>query len=215
MGTQTQRNKKPDGYSTVTISGGGREVTLTEEQFRRAAENAAEKPKIDNTRIKKVGYKKGKTSIAWEKENEKGEYDEFTMTCMQVPKASFFTALSALKPHVMEMCEFPDEYQDNIDVTGVSYSFSNGVMGATITALKTLQYSTSPLVINTPHKPAGAYSEGGDDANCLSDLAIKALELVASEAEQYLRGDRAQAELPLDGEPEADDDDGQEALPFD
>lgn len=164
----------------------------------------------ENTRIKKVGHKKGKTSVAWEKENDKGEFDEFTMTCTQIPKPSFFEALAALKPHVMEMCEFPAEYDSGIDVIGVSFSYSNSVMGATITVLKTLNYSASPLVINTPHKASGAYSEGGDDTNCLNDLAITVLELVASEAEAYLAGDRAQAELPLDGEPQpvADAQDG-------
>ena len=156
-------------------------------------------------RICKVSHKKGKTKIEWMVENDKGGWDELTMTCTDMPRQDFFTALHNLQRHVGVICEFPESYDNGITVLGASFTYANDIMGAIITATKKLKYSVTGLNLSTPHKSSRPYS-GDNDSGCLDDETVEALEALQAEAEAYLRGDReVQQDLPLEQvEPEDD-----------
>ena len=119
------------------------------------------------------------------------------MVCHEAISPSFTNAIGALAPFVCEMCELKKEDTKKIIVKGVSFSFSgeDEVMGAVITAHKTLVNSNTPLVMNTPHKIEEFYGELGDDKQLLPEDCAVALHKTAKEAEKFVNGERAQMDL--------------------
>lgn len=126
-------------------------------------------------------------------------FDEFTLNCVDKPLPALELAMLNLRKHVLEICEMPvdDTEVMKVKVKGVSFSYSgdNDVMGATITASKTLAKSNSPLIINTPHKFDQPHNENQGTEMCLSDDCVNVLEELLEQAEKYLDGERAQLEM--------------------
>lgn len=141
--------------------------------------------------ITKVKYNGSKVHIEYEIVKDTGN-DEFSLTCSEEPNPEFKAALAGLSKAVDEITEISDT-----EVRGVSFSNTNGIMGAVITALKKLDGCNSPLVINTPHKPSSPYSQGDPNAEdkCLSSAAVKELKKLQAETEKYIAGERAQGEM--------------------
>lgn len=146
-------------------------------------------------RVTKVKYDGRRVRVEYEIPRE-DEPDEFVLVCNARPAREFLEALAALRDHVAEICELEVEYMATAEVRGVSYSYAgpDQAMGATITALKTLETARSPLVLNTPHLASAPMSET-DEAPLLSPGAIEALEDLATEALRYVDGHREQADL--------------------
>ena len=148
-----------------------------------------------------------KIHLEYEKMNENGDWDTHTMTSSQLARPEFYHALDNLIPRVVDICELPDEdhLQHAYTMKGVSFSYGGDedVMGATITATRSLDESNAPLVLNTPHKPSESYSGGDDELNLLPYDCVKDLRLLCDCAEDYLAGKRAQASL-FDSEPKAE-----------
>lgn len=138
----------------------------------------------------------GKISLEYEVKKGWG-MDEFAMSCVDKALPSFHEALQALSEDVVEICEFPESYRDRILVTGVSFSYAgdNEVMGATIISQLRLAKSNVGLNINTPYKASEFYGETGDKDQLLSEDCVERLGTLQEEAEKYLKGTRAQAEL--------------------
>ena len=169
-------------------------------------------------KITKVKIEKSKTRIHYllPVRGRPEDMDEYTLSCSDAPKPSFYDAANALKAHAAAICEMAPGWAHNLEIKGVSFSWSNDVMGATITALKPLSGSNAPLVINTPHKPETPYSEGGDETNCLTPECADALRTLLNEARDYVDGDRAQNLLPFGGSDQSDanSDDAEEKAPI-
>lgn len=149
-------------------------------------------------RFKKIKLtKEGKTQIEYEVRSQKGDWDEFSLSCSDEPKPEFRNALIDLGHDVVEMCELPDNYLGRIVVRGVSFSYGGEeeVMGAVIIAQMSLRKSNIPLNLNTPHKASAPYSESGDDSQLLTDKCIERLEVLTEEAVDYVKGIRAQGNL--------------------
>lgn len=140
-----------------------------------------------------------KVFLEYQQRTKDGTWDDYSMSCSDKPTPAFIDALKALIEHAVEACELPVEDSDNHkwEITGVSFSYSgeNDTMGVTISALRELFNSNSPLVLNTPHKIVEPYSLGADDTQVMTDDCRDAVELLIAEAEAYLSGDRAQTEL--------------------
>jgi hypothetical protein len=151
-------------------------------------------------RIKKVKVKDGKMYIEYQMKVKK-QWDDFTLHCMDKARPEYDKALDGLKKHVVEMCELPKDYINRITVKGVSFSYGGDkeVMGAVITATMVLKNTNCPLNINTPHKASDLYGDEGDESQLLTGFCVRALEAVQAEAVAYIKGDRAQLELPLAG----------------
>lgn len=150
-------------------------------------------------RIKKIKITSdNRIQVAYQK-RVKNVWDEYSFTCSDAPRPELYAALKSLAPYVIEMCELPEDYQDRIDVRGVTFSYSgeNEVMGATIIAQMELKNSYTKLNLNTPHKASEPYSEVSvpDEMQLLSDDCVKALGELCEEVVLYIEGERAQQSL--------------------
>lgn len=156
---------------------------------------------LQSIRIKKVKVTSdNKIKVIYEQRNKTNDgWDEYSFTCSDPPRPEFYKALNALAPHVIEMCELPEDYVDRIKVRGVTFDYSgqNEVMGAVIIAQMELDKSYTKLNLNTPHKARAPYSEFSppDPMQLLSDECIQALENLCDEVELYIKGERAQMNL--------------------
>lgn len=153
--------------------------------------------------ITKIKYAKGRVQIDFQQTSGESETpDEFSLKCSDEPAKSFTKALAALASHVAEICEMPkpEAWAPDLKVRGVSFSWTNDVMGAVITALKPLEHARSPMTVNTPHKSEAPYSPGDPNGEefCLTGDCAKALGALLKEAEKYIDGKRSQMALPLE-----------------
>lgn len=152
-------------------------------------------------RFDKIKHDKdGKIHIEYSRLTPAGSWDELMFRSSDEPRPEFKEALDALAVHVVEMCEMPEfDHEDHkYTIRNVSFSYGgeNEVMGVTITALRSLDGSNSPLVLNTPHFIAEPYNEGGDDSmGILSSYCNAALKTLKAEAQLYLDGHRKQMDL--------------------
>jgi len=141
--------------------------------------------------------KEGKIKMEYEVKNEKGGWDEFSFSCAEEPKPSFTAALADLTRDALEMCELPDVYLDRLQASGVSFSYGgeNETMGAVIIASMLLNKSNTNLNLNTPHKTEDFYGETGDEMQLLNPECVSRLHRLIEEAEDYVKGIRAQGNL--------------------
>jgi len=133
---------------------------------------------MTNKRIKKVKItSENKILMIYEKRSKNNGWDEYQFTCSEEARPEFYASLDALKEHVIEICELPDSYIDRIKVRGVSFSWTNDVMGATISAAMTLENSYEKLNLNTPHKISSMYNENtpDDEMQLLSSECVDCL----------------------------------------
>lgn len=163
------------------------------------------------TRITKVKLPKADAKLLIEYEETMvgcETWDEHALKSDDAPLPSLKEAFAALAQDVEELCELPDgeAAEGRIEVTGASFSYGGAgkdVMGAVLTAKRTLKKANSPLNLVTPHKAAEPYGEGdGDPTPLLSDGCVMRLRKLQSEAERYLSGDRLQGDLFAQGKTE-------------
>lgn len=149
--------------------------------------------KKPETRFTKIKYDGLKVRIEYEVEREGSEPDEYSLFSADAPATSFQAALTALREDVIAICELPAEQIDKLHIRGVSLSHTNGILGACITALKSVETANAPLVLNTPHLPSAPYSDNPEPV--LSPETRERLVLLMAEAQKYVDGERAQANL--------------------
>lgn len=139
-----------------------------------------------------VNKKEERARLIYHVQNGSDEPDEYQVSVRQAPHPDFAAALDALRQDVLDLCELDGVDVESLDVRGVSFSWTHGIMGATITALRTLKKSNAPLVLNTPFKPSEPYSEegGADEAQLLPSRTIYALGKLMDEASALLAGKR-------------------------
>ena len=111
-------------------------------------------------------------------------FDTVTIESTDEPSEALKLALQALGDYVCRLCEFPADWAEDIVVRGVTIKPEAGKdPGLTITALRRLKHSDTPLVINTPFGTAD-----GVLGMVLDQLTEKALKYAKG-------GERAQKEL--------------------
>jgi hypothetical protein len=148
------------------------------------------------TRFTKIKYDGAKVRIEYEVEREGKEPDEYSLFSADAPSTSFQAALGALREDVIAICELPADQMDKLHIRGVSISHTNGIMGACITALKTVQTANAPLVLNSPHLPSAPYSDNPEPV--LPPETCERLRALMAEAQKYIDGERAQGNLFAD-----------------
>lgn len=138
-------------------------------------------------RISKVNHNttSGKTTIAYETvENEGKDTLEHVLHTGDDPAPSFVAALEALRAEIETLAELPEGYLTA--VRGITIHRDeedpDGEWTVTYTATKTLGDSRSPLVLNTP---------------AVLPPSPKGVRALLKEAEAFVRGTRAQQELPF------------------
>lgn len=149
--------------------------------------------------------RKGTVRLEWTvtRLSDDGEHvtDERTLRSTDAPHPDFLEALKALARPVAEACFVsPEEREsaldeDRITVRGVTLKSTAGadgdtVDGVTITALRELDWSAAPLVLNTPFAPVGSVPYAPLE---------RLLDELKRQARAYAGGRRAQGSL-FDGE---------------
>lgn len=162
---------------------------------------------VTTRRITKIKDHDGKIQIGYTIVRPDGREDEHLMSCVDRPRPEFGPAMQAIAPTLAQWCDVPAEWCESLTVMGATITWANDIMGACVTAKRACS-SSSPLIINAPHKPSAPYSEGGDEGTCLTEEQYKAILAIIEEAEAYLDGDRAQLELPMESDGSTMENDG-------
>ena len=151
-------------------------------------------------RITKIKVKKGVYFFAWEiYQKATDSWDAYTMTCKDPPRVELKERMIAMVAHVINICEFDKRDEKRIIVSGITESHTDDNRYITITAQKSLEYSKSPLIINTPARPEMPQNEADSKDYCISDALADDLKALESEAWRYIDGERAQQTLDFDG----------------
>jgi hypothetical protein len=121
---------------------------------------------------------------------------ELTLKCSEEPVESFKKTLQALKPHIVDLCEQPKDYEARVTVRGIHIRYSdheNGskIMGITMTGTYKLKRSNGVNVLNTPFKQESyTTSKGGDETKLLSEPCAELVYELFDEAKRYVQGER-------------------------
>lgn len=143
-------------------------------------------------RINKVKVNgEGEIVIDWQ-DNETdvdGRFPSYTVKNPVKAKASFYTAIKNCREIVLEVCEFSKPELESIEVKGITVKYKNDNVMAMVTAMKHLNKTATPYLINTPIK----YLHGDvDDAVKMSQNGVQLIEKVIKRATEYLKGIKAQ-----------------------
>lgn len=125
-----------------------------------------------------------------EGESAGGEPDTFSIDCADLPSPAFLEALAVLEKDVNAICEFRPPVK--LNVRGVSFSWTKGVMGAVVSAHRSLGTAPAPLILNTPHLPAEAYGAGAGGQLMPAGMAERLRVLLEEVSRYILGGARAQ-----------------------
>ncbi|MEO1076733.1 MAG: hypothetical protein AAFX41_12345 [Bacteroidota bacterium] len=146
----------------------------------------------------KTPDQKNKLILKWSKAivNDEGILveEKRQLESTDVPHPDFLAALRALRPVVNEACMLgieDEDLQDQLTIKGMTLSETaddqgDDAQGVTITALRELDWSGAPLVLNTPFSVVGYIPHSQAEAR---------VEAVEAEAIRYIKGKRAQGGL--------------------
>lgn len=152
------------------------------------------------TKIKYKPNEKNKVELHYQVFNEKTEtYDVKTLKSDEDPHPDFTKAMNSLSEDVMEIAEIPEKEgeksEDSVSVGSVTFTWKEGDFGAVLSASRELEYSNTPLNINTPLKWSEGKSDEEADEILLPSETINKLERLMTEAERFLEGERSQMKL--------------------
>lgn len=149
--------------------------------------------------VKGSDKKEARTILAWQVKRTDDTYDTFSLDSKDQPSPSLPLKFLDLRDFVNNICDLrlKDDEFHNLTILSISLSYASEkhVMGAVITALKSLPGRNTPLVINTPYLIEDYYSDQGDPTSLLPrDLVILIYE-IQKEAENFIKGFRSQLNL--------------------
>lgn len=141
--------------------------------------------------------KNGKVFIDYTAYNPKTKTtDRFTIESDEEPRGELVEALQDLVNAAVEFGELPETWIPTLTVRSITETHKDDVNGAVITVLRELDNSNSPLVINTPHKTDGSYTEVDDtDIGLMSIESRRMIGDLEREIWRYVEGERAQLTL--------------------
>lgn len=128
--------------------------------------------------------------------------EDHEITSRDMPLPSFMKSLDALKPVVLSICGLPDEYAEDMTVSGFTLTDKGMV---TLQAKKSLPDASAPFNIATPLRFLDNPAEEGTYTPALELSAVSLISDAEEEAKSYVKGDRARGQLPLP-EDETEDD---------
>jgi len=151
------------------------------------------------TKIEKIKFDGSTVTIRFSRSTGESTKEAIEVISEEAPLPEFIGALDALAPHVVSLCEFPEEYLKDLKVIAISISDTEGLMGAVISAKKKLKSSRSPFIIHTPHKTDLDPSRKLTQKTLTIEQSTAIRNLIA-EAERFLSGKRAQRTMFEDPE---------------
>lgn len=148
-------------------------------------------------KITKIDHDGWDTRIEWTEESANDKDDERMLRSRDFPAPAFIAALEALVPDVMELCELPAAWAEELRVCSVR----RGQSGVTIEAMRPLTRLHSSMQVKTPCLPITSPTKV-----TLPPMTAHRVMVLCQEAIAYVQGDRAQAELDFDGGEDAEED---------
>lgn len=133
-----------------------------------------------------------------EAKGENAKTETVTLEAEDPPLPELERALSSMAEHLCAICELPADWVEDIEVRSVTVTYTEAATGLVITGLRSLDGSSAPLILNSPHFTDAPYSEtdqGGKgiySADCGRDLNE-----LARAAFAYVDGKRGQLQLDL------------------
>lgn len=173
--------------------------------------------------ITKIKLTRTNVHIEYTNEGDTYKYDS-----KDKPLPSFYHAMEALVPLVITTLGLPKTYAGKkpkegdkepglpLSPTGISIVTKGESRQVCITATKVISLCPSPFNITVPLRYMDAPTEEGSCSEPYNAKEAELLEDVIGEAKKYLKGERAQGQLPLETEAQekSEPDDGsQEELP--
>ena len=149
--------------------------------------------------IESVSYSESqeKTAIAYRQFNDIAQAWESQKTISpQTPAPSFIRALNVLAPYVVSLYELPPEWLPKLTVTGFSIT-KNDENGIKLT-IKAWRSSKDGIPLNL-NKLTRIGTLDEQTQMVSNPDAVAAVKTAIEEAEAYVRGHRAQVEIPLKG----------------
>lgn len=129
---------------------------------------------------------------------EQGGYNKFTIESKEIPAPEFKLNLQELGIFVPMMYDLPTEYAEGMVVLGVTFNYrgDDEIMGATVSAKKSVSLSNSSALFHTPFTLS---SSGSDrplpDSKFLPVAMVEILEKLQDNAKDFINGERAQIEM--------------------
>lgn len=142
-------------------------------------------------RFTKIRHANDQVELKWE-HVEGGTVTSAELSSTDAPDPDFVEALAQLRGYIPQLTEWPADYCKTIEVTGISISYRKDRRGFVINGKRPVEGMNSPLVVHTPYLGEPAERADGDD-----DI-FEAFDKVIERADAYLKGQRAQGQLPLD-----------------
>jgi hypothetical protein len=155
-------------------------------------------------RITKVRLRQRAVVIEYASEKE-----THTLTSRDNPLPSFVKAVENLKPLVLSILHLPADYGDKMKTTGLTMAEKQEAELVTIVAQKELPECHSPFNIATPLRFLAHPEEAGSYSPALDDKDVAVVLDVLEEAKKYVKGDRAQGQLPLESPDGGDEEEGE------
>lgn len=143
---------------------------------------------------------------------KKGDED-FRIRSNDNPLPAFSQSLDALVPLVCTICEVAPSWDTNLRIMGLSVGEMRDVKTASISVQKTVTLSGKVLDFATPPALLSAPTTEGAVTTPLTTAQAELVAEVIEQAKRYVKGDRAQGTLDLDGEDDDEDDNGSPAEP--
>ena len=126
-----------------------------------------------------------------------GGHEVMKFGCDDPPKDSFIRAMKLMADHAKFFCQFPEGWVSNIKVLSVNLSWVRGKMKASLTCTNLL-YNCVEFKFTTPIF-AEVLQADDDPTVTLPEDVIKSIRTLLGQARKYVKGERSQIPLPLDG----------------
>jgi hypothetical protein len=158
--------------------------------------------------ITKVRISRNNVHLEYNNEGDTYKYDS-----KDKPLPSFYKAVDALAPVICSTLGLPKSYVGKkptegdtepglpLRPTGLTITTKGESRMVTLVGQKTVSTSPSPFNIATPLRYMDAPTEEGACSEPYGTKDCAIIEEVIEEARKYLRGERAQGQLPLEEEP--------------
>lgn len=146
-------------------------------------------------KITKIRIKRRSISISYQNDG-----NDFSLTSTDRPRPEMYQALNDLQPIMLEILHLPEDYSEGLKPTGLTLVDKQEVQLVTLVGQKSLPECHSPLNLATPLRFLEHPKEEGSYSPALDQDAIERISALVEEAKAYVKGDRAQGQLPLDEE---------------
>ena len=138
-------------------------------------------PKPKPKRIQRIKITAKGVAIQYQERGASGRMEVLELHSEDRAAPSFYESLQALRPHLLQLAELPEDWGKGLFITGVSITKD---LEYIITAERLIYGAEKPLVLRTPR--CIFLGEAKED-----------FERACAEAEAYVRGERAQQMIPF------------------